>query len=137
MKPRAIGCRVLIQPEIVKEVTRGGIYKPQEAREREQAAAVRGAVLDIGPKCSPDYIEGVKIGDRVFYARYAGFRTDQDDPNSPILVSDSDLCGVDDEPEQVHIGVDPAAGESTSVAAIRFSDGSFKPLEKTSTGERW
>jgi co-chaperonin GroES (HSP10) len=99
MKPRAIGCRVLIQPDLVSE-RYGQIYKPKEAREREQAAAVRGSILDIGPRCSPDYIEGLKVGDRAFYARYAGFRTDQDDPNSPIFVNDSDICGVDDEKEE-------------------------------------
>jgi co-chaperonin GroES (HSP10) len=86
----------LIQPEIVPEKF-GSIYKPTDARNREQAAAIRGTVLGIGPRCNPDYTEGLKVGDRAFYARYAGFRCDEDDPNSPILVNDEDICGVDDE----------------------------------------
>ncbi|MGO9374053.1 MAG: hypothetical protein ACLQBD_18420 [Syntrophobacteraceae bacterium] len=113
MKPRSVGCRILIQPDIVSD-RYGSIYKPEEARQREQAAAVRGIVLGIGPKASPDYVEGLKVGDRAFYARYAGFRTDENDPNSPILVNDSDICGVDDEPAEMTIGVDMGKSESVT-----------------------
>lgn len=57
-----LGTRVLIRPDEWEERTKGGIIKPDTARQRVQ----RGTVTHTGPKC-----EVVKVGQRVIYPRWA------------------------------------------------------------------
>ena len=58
---------LLVKPDKVTERTETGLYLPETAVEKQQKAAVRGQVLLAGDRT--DYI---KVGDTVYYGKYAG-----------------------------------------------------------------
>lgn len=88
--------RILIKPEDVETVSPGGIVLAiNEAR--EQAAAEKGTVLDIGTTAFKDYGETpdlIKVGDKVFFAKYAGKQVTDVDGKKFLLVNDEDIVGV-------------------------------------------
>ena len=71
-KLQPLADRVVVKPIQKEEVTKGGIYLPDTAKEKPQ----EGEVIAIGPGRMTE--EGkripleVKVGDRVLYARYGG-----------------------------------------------------------------
>lgn len=71
-----IGDRVLICPEEIEEVSKGGIVLHSASQaEKEQLAQVFGRVVEIGEECWPQYQRGCKpvnAGDRVVFGKYAG-----------------------------------------------------------------
>ena len=80
LKVKAVGHRVIVKPDLVEMKSKGGILLAVDEK-REQAAAQRGTVIDIGEMAwkNPLYgfgLEGwapwCKVGDRVFFARYSG-----------------------------------------------------------------
>ena len=72
VKVKPLADRVVIKPIEREEVTKGGIYIPDTAKEKPQ----EGKVIAIGPgRLSEDgnrVALDVKVGDVVIYARYAG-----------------------------------------------------------------
>lgn len=71
-----IAFRIVIKPDPVKEVTKGGIVIASD-KKLEKAATVSGVVLAIGPDVYNAFKTalpnaGLKVGDHVLYARYAG-----------------------------------------------------------------
>ncbi len=72
-KIRPLKDRIVVRPLEVDEVSSGGIYLPDTAKEKPQT----GEVLAVGPG---KYIESkgdrvpppLNEGDRVFYGKYAG-----------------------------------------------------------------
>ncbi len=65
MKP--INDRVVVQPAMAEETTKGGIIIPDTAKEKPQ----RGTVIAVGPG-KDDNKMTVKKGDTVLYGKYAG-----------------------------------------------------------------
>ena len=65
--------KVLIKPDEFKEQTEGGIYFPDDARDRMQLAQDRGTIVSIGGLAFSDW-KGAKprVGDKVIYNKYAG-----------------------------------------------------------------
>lgn len=82
---RPLGDRVIVKPVEKEEMTSGGIYVPETAKERPQ----EGEVLAVGPGQVRD--DGgrnpmdVQEGDRVIYAKYAGTEFKIDDQDLLIL----------------------------------------------------
>ena len=72
VKVQPLADRVVIKPIEREEVTKGGIYIPDTAKEKPQ----EGKVIAVGPgRLSEDgkrIVMAVKVGDVVIYARYAG-----------------------------------------------------------------
>ena len=64
--------RVVVKPIEAEEVTAGGIYIPDNAKEKptkgEVLAVGEGKALDNGTLRTPK----VKVGDKVIYGQYAG-----------------------------------------------------------------
>ena len=64
--------RVVVKPIEAEEVTAGGIYIPDNAKEKptkgEVLAVGEGKALDNGSLRTPK----VKVGDKVIYGQYAG-----------------------------------------------------------------
>ena len=64
--------RVVVKPIEAEEVTAGGIYIPDNAKEKptkgEVLAVGEGKALDNGTVRTPK----VKVGDKVIYGQYAG-----------------------------------------------------------------
>jgi chaperonin GroES len=69
---RPLGDRVIVEPIEKEEMTSGGIYVPETAKEKPQEGKViavgPGQVRDDGNRNPMDVAEG----DRVIYAKYAG-----------------------------------------------------------------
>jgi co-chaperonin GroES (HSP10) len=70
---RLTGIRVLVRPPKIEEMTSGGIVLPQATKDKEERAATTGVLIDAAEdawKCKE--LTGVKAGETVFFARYAG-----------------------------------------------------------------
>ena len=79
--PQPTGWRVLVMPYMGRDKTDGGVYVPDQARDRESKATVVAYVLKVGPLAYLDedkFGEGFepwcKEGDWVCIGRYAGSR---------------------------------------------------------------
>lgn len=103
MPIQPLGHRVLVQQDIIEERTKSGIVLALDEK-AEIGAKVTGTVVAIGPTAykHPD-LGGepwVKVGDRVYWAKYAGKRVvDPSDPETEtknkvlIILNDEDLVG--------------------------------------------
>lgn len=100
MKVRPIGHRVLIKPDKVEEVSKGGIIIAKPAIDKEQLGQVTGIVLAIGEDCWREYDKPwCQVGDRVLYQRYAGMRVPDNEceggfRSDMVLLNDLDITGV-------------------------------------------
>jgi chaperonin GroES len=85
--------RILVQQSEAEETTAGGIVLPDAAREKPQ----RGKVIAAGPGRLLDSGErgglSVKVGDEVFYGKYAGSEVDVNGDTYMIL-RESDVLAV-------------------------------------------
>lgn len=91
------GGHILVLPDPVKEVTKGGIFIPETTREKEQKAATSGTVIAIGESAWLDIDKGnpwAKVGDHVSYGRYAGVSITGKDGIDYFLLNDNDLLAV-------------------------------------------
>ncbi len=70
LKP--LGGRIVVEPTEAEDITTGGIFLPETAKEKPQ----KGTILSVGPGERDDkgkYIPmEVKVGDVVLYNKYAG-----------------------------------------------------------------
>ena len=88
--------RLLVSPEQVETKTASGIVLAIDEK-REQAAAECGDVVAIGSTCFKDYggdHTTVKVGDKVYYAKYAGKEVKDTDGTKYVLLNDEDVIGV-------------------------------------------
>lgn len=72
MRIKPIGFSVIVKPDEVDEYSDGGIYTGTSAK--EEAVVVEGVLLAKAEGAWSDKPEGSypQVGDRVFYAKYAG-----------------------------------------------------------------
>jgi chaperonin GroES len=92
--------KILIQPIEVEEKTKGGIIIPDETKDRDQFAQMKGILVAVSPfaftyedwKGSED--SRPKPGDTVLFAKYAGAVVDGKDGKKYRLVNDKDVCAV-------------------------------------------
>ena len=95
-KFEAIGFRVHVKPdtnETEQAAKRAGlVLAPTQDRRTEQLAVDTGVVVAVGPTAWSDYggEPWVKVGDKVVYARHAGYRVGEDD-NSILVINDGDV----------------------------------------------
>lgn len=97
----AVGCKIVlrslvVEDPILKKAQTLGFALPKETQEdmkRMQAGVDKGEVLEIGPTCSDQYVAGIKVGDTVVFAKYAGKIVPAlDDENDKYLViNDEDV----------------------------------------------
>lgn len=89
-KLQPLADRLVVKPIQREEVTKGGIYLPDTAKEKPQ----EGKVIAVGPGRMTD--DGkripmeVKAGDRVIYTRYGGSEIKIDDEEY-IILRESDI----------------------------------------------
>ncbi len=92
-KLKPLADRVLVKPVQKEEMTKGGIYLPDTAKEKPQ----EGEIIAVGPGKVND--EGktipleVKVGDRVIYSKYGGSEIKIDDVEMVIL-RESDILAI-------------------------------------------
>lgn len=91
------GGHILVLPDPVEEVTKGGIVIPETLREKEQLAATSGTLIAVGKSAWTDLDDGhawAKVGDHVSYGRYAGVTIKGKDEINYVLLNDNDLLAV-------------------------------------------
>lgn len=91
--------KVLIAPDAVEEVTKGGIIIPEASREKEQYAAMTGTLVASSPLAFaydnwPSDARKPMPGDRVIYAKYSGAEVKGRDGKMYRLVNDKDIGAV-------------------------------------------
>lgn len=93
IKFRPMEDRVLIEPSEADETTAGGIILPDTAREKPQRgtviAAGPGKLLDSGKRGEMS----VKVGDTVFYGKYAGTEVNFDNEKYVVL-RENDILAI-------------------------------------------
>jgi len=92
---KPIGFHVLILPDPVEEVSKGGIILNPDNREKE--VIVKGTVVKVAEGAWSDKPEGSypKEGDRVIFAKYAGSKiTDEDTEVEYRLMIDEDIKAI-------------------------------------------
>ena len=105
--PNPTGWRVLVMPYKGREKTVGGVYVPDETRDRESIATVVAYVIKVGPlaykdpdkfgeECEP----WCKEGDWVCIGRYAGSRFKLDGGEVRIINDDEVIATILD-PEDI------------------------------------
>ena len=102
MNLEVVGHRVLIKPEVEAEKTEWGFEMGGDTFERERGATQVGKVISIGPNAWLDFKSINKegklvpgkpwaiVGDRVYYAKYAGKDVTIEDEKY-IIVNDEDI----------------------------------------------
>lgn len=82
---KPLGDRVIVEPIEREEMTAGGIYVPETAKEKPHEGKVvavgPGRILDNGERVPLDVSEG----DRVLFAKYAGTEFTLNG-NQPVLI---------------------------------------------------
>ena len=85
IKLEPLADRLVVRPIEKEEVTKGGIFLPDTAKEKPQ----EGEVLAVGPgRISDDgdrIAMDVKVGDVIIYAKYGGTEIKIDDEELMIL----------------------------------------------------
>jgi chaperonin GroES len=90
---KPLGGRVLIEPVEQDEVTAGGLFLPETAKEKPQ----QGKVLAAGPGDRNDKGErvamDVKVGDVILFAKYSGTEV-KIEGKKLLIMRESDLLGI-------------------------------------------
>jgi len=90
---RPLEDRVLIEPLEQEETTRGGLFLPETAKEKPQ----QGRILAVGPGKRNDngilIPTEVKVGDTVWFAKYAGTEIKINGKRQQIM-RESDLLAI-------------------------------------------
>lgn len=69
----AVEDKVLIKMKEVQEQTKGGIFLPETAKEKEENQTDEGEIVNIGGNCFEGWEPPIpKVGDWVLFSRYAG-----------------------------------------------------------------
>ncbi len=94
--------KVLVLPDAVEEVTKGGIILAIETTEKEKWATTTGRIVAVSPLAfnyaSPEEWAASggappKAGQRIIYAKYAGLRVkSKRDGNDYVVLNDKDVC---------------------------------------------
>ena len=90
VKLQPLGDRVVVKPMPKEEVTKGGIFLPDTAKEKPQ----EGKIIAVGPgKLADDgkrVAMEVNVGDVVIYAKYGGTEI-KEDGEELIILRESDI----------------------------------------------
>ena len=89
-----LGDRVIVAPIENEQVTKGGIYLPDTAKEKPQegniVAVGAGKRNDDGSRQALD----VSVGDRVVYAKYAGTEFKINGSEKVLIMKESDILAI-------------------------------------------
>lgn len=83
--------RVLIEPKEAETKTVGGLYIPDNAKEKPQ----EGKVVAVGSGKKDEPME-LKAGDNVLYGKYAGTEVNSPDGKSYMIMRQSDVLAIID-----------------------------------------
>ena len=92
--------RVLVLPDPVETKTAGGIFLPDQHKEREKFATMKGTLIAVGENAweeasarSDKFIKPVP-GDRVLISKYGGVLITGDDGKEYRIMNDEDVTAL-------------------------------------------
>lgn len=96
MALKAVAFRVIVKVKEVAEKSRGGIVLAID-KKLEKNAHTEGTIVDIGPDAwtafkTKELFAGLQVGDKVFYAKYAGkWIVDPETLEEFLILNDEDI----------------------------------------------
>lgn len=96
------GSRVIVEQDKIEETTPGGIIIKRDNELAEQASVIRGTIVALGDEAWDQWPSPwAKVGDRVYFAKYAGKNIPDPVTNEMYLVMDDrDIVATIDEEEE-------------------------------------
>lgn len=90
---------VLVKLDQVDEKTAGGVFLPDQQKERENFAQIKGTLVAVSPMAFrfedwPQDCAHPEPGNRVMIAKHAGAQTEGSDGNTYRVVKDKDVLAV-------------------------------------------
>jgi chaperonin GroES len=97
-----IGDKILIMPDIALSQSAGGVHMPDDFKERMQLSTQSGVIVAVGDdaftwsadRSRPFGGYKPKVGDRVYYEKYAGAVVNGDDGMDYRLIEDKQIGAV-------------------------------------------
>ena len=92
-----VDLRVVVKPETLDEITKGGIVIPQQAREKQDMAHIKATLIAVGSQAfneikSRDHRP--QVGSIVSIAKYAGYLIKGKDGVEYRIINDEDVVAV-------------------------------------------
>lgn len=96
------GCRILVQPltveendEVVRSAKRSGLVLLESDERKTRAHMDKGVVLQLGPRCSDEYVAGVRVGDTIGFTKFGGkFVRDFGSDVDVLVINDEDVICI-------------------------------------------
>lgn len=89
--------RILVKPDPIEEVTKGGIILADTTRDKQKYAATKATLIAVGDNAYQGWSDDSRKpqpGDRVCYAQYAGAEQKGADGERYCVMNDADLLAV-------------------------------------------
>lgn len=104
IEPR--GYRLLVAMPTVEDKTKGGVYIPDELKQREQVASICGCVIAMGPDAYKDQAKfptgpWCEVGDWVVFRAYSGTKIKLENGQEVRLVNDDTVEAVVNDPREI------------------------------------
>ena len=103
------GTKVVVKPDTIEEMTKGGLFVPDTVRDQHQHSVTRGVLIALGPSADVKFCEegdftGVSkreavVGDRVMFVKFAGASLRLEEGRDRVeyrILQDADIvCYID------------------------------------------
>ena len=94
--------KVIVKPDLIEETDDTikrfkalGMELPQAEKEREKQRQITGTLIAVGGRAFEEFgLPMPKVGDKVYFAKYAGLVIQDDDKTDYRLCNDKDIAGV-------------------------------------------
>jgi co-chaperonin GroES (HSP10) len=86
--------RLLVRLEPIETKSAGGIILATDER-RQKNGSEKGTILAVSEDCFTEYEGLPKVGDQIYFAKYAGkFVVDPDTGEELVLLNDEDVVAI-------------------------------------------
>lgn len=90
---------VIVKPDVVEEKTAGGLYIPEDKKEKDEFAQTIGTLIAVSPMAFafadwPDGARKPQVADRVIFSRYQATEVKGQDGKKYWLMKDRVIAGV-------------------------------------------
>jgi co-chaperonin GroES (HSP10) len=93
--------KVLLLPDEIQKVTKGGVYLPDDVHDQESRGQILGTIVEVSPAAFsyhqwPEWVILPRAGDRVYFARHSGSKVMGKDGIEYRMVNDQDIGAIID-----------------------------------------
>lgn len=92
-----VDLRILVKPDVVEEVSKGGVFIPEASRDKQKYAATKATFIAAGANAFTEWGSEARKpepGDKVLFAQYSGAREKGADGEDYVVMNDKDLLAV-------------------------------------------